>query len=123
MRYAILKTGFGEGCDYTIGCNMSWNISEFEGVFDNLVKKTINECLYYGDEDGNKENYSKITDMDGQVKELVIIGIDNNSFRSIDMVKEIEKHNKWYDDEEVREKERVEKETYEKLKKKFEGQK
>jgi hypothetical protein len=32
MKYVILRKGFGEGCDYTIGCNMTWEIRDFDGT-------------------------------------------------------------------------------------------
>ena len=30
MKYVMLITGYGQGCDYTIGCNLTWEEGEAE---------------------------------------------------------------------------------------------
>lgn len=119
MKYVILKKGFGEGCDYTIGCNMAWDVVELVGPVKACVELTIRECLYGGDENGTPEEYDKITDMDGQVAVLKIISIETNEIFDIDMDKEREKHNKYHDEKEKNKSELAERSTYERLKKKY----
>lgn len=119
MKYVILTKGFGEGCDYTIGCNMSWKIKDYVGPIDTCIGLITKEALYCGDEDGTPENYSKITDMDGQIEELKIIVLATGEVLDIDMDKERERHNKYHDDMEKNKNELADRSTYERLKKKY----
>lgn len=34
MKYLVLYTGYGQGCDYTIDCNKTWSFIEAESMQD-----------------------------------------------------------------------------------------
>lgn len=50
MKYVALVQGYGEGCDYTIGCNLNWHNIEANSEVDALAK--IQERLLKGDHEG-----------------------------------------------------------------------
>ena len=52
MRYLIAKKQHGEGCDYTIGCGMTYRFEEFNGQIDEASK-------HFADEAGEGEDLSE----------------------------------------------------------------
>lgn len=119
QKYAILRKGFGEGCDYTIGCNMSWELREFDEEFEEVVEILIKGALYGGDEDGSPEEYARIDDP--VIEELIIIPLNNTIVNIIDLKDAVNKHNDIIDGIENKEIEDKEKLEYERLKSKFGG--
>lgn len=116
MKYVILHKGFGEGCDYTIGCNMRYDIIEFDGDIEELKHSYTMEALF-GDEDANPEDYNKIRDMSGQISELIIIPITEQIV--INMHKARKDHSDFCDELENKEHNIKELAEYERLRTKF----
>ena len=105
--YVALIKGAGEGCDYTIGCNLSWEIGSANDKeeFAKLVLKS------YGMMDYEHENFER------SIENLQIFEVNGPSLflENLDYwyQQEFKKHQK----EQEEEKERKE---YERLKAKFE---
>ena len=121
MKYAILEKGFGEGCDYTIGCNMRWKIIEFDGDIEDLKHKCTMYSLFGGDANADPKDYSRIDDMSGQSSELIIIPITEEI--TIDLDRAREEHNDRRDEEARQKEEERDRKEFERLKEKFEGEK
>jgi len=51
-KYIVIMKGFGEGCDYTIGCNMSYEVMESDkslADFANEMAGTVTDPSEYSD--------------------------------------------------------------------------
>jgi hypothetical protein len=46
MRYLILKKQKGEGCDYTIGCGMTYSFENFDGPLDDAIQHFTQKIAY-----------------------------------------------------------------------------
>lgn len=112
-KYLMLLIGYGEGCDYTIGCNM--NYEEFEAQNnEEAIKKMYERCEDYG-ASYDFENYN--VTFDGISIEKVILYEINNK-QEILIKEPIEKAYKEYKDKENKDEEYKE---YLKLKDKYEN--
>ena len=96
MKYLVLERGFGEGCDYTIGCAQRWRIVEFDGEIGAATNFFMRQALYGDDEDGKPEDYSRITGTDGQVQTLIVLPFDDAV--CVDMGAARAKHNAYWDE-------------------------
>ncbi len=44
-QYIACIKGIGEGCDYTIGCNMKYELYEVEGTFEEAIKSITEKIV------------------------------------------------------------------------------
>lgn len=119
MKYLVLETGFGEGCDYTIGCNMRWDVVELDACTIEEAHAYFTRCaLYGGDGLATPLDYCKIEDMEGQIKTLIILPYVDAE--EIDMDEARTAHNIIHDMVAHTEAENEERAEYKRLKDKFE---
>lgn len=128
MKYLILRKGLGQGCDYNIGYNMTWEIREFDGSSEKLVSLLTTECLYGDDDYDRNEEYEEGEDFSIN-KESITIGEAkiiplnaSNQIIEIDLNLAVKEHNEWCNKKQSKEKDLKEKQEYERLKNKFEGE-
>lgn len=69
----IVKEGQGEGCDYTIGCNVNYCIEEFDGDIHAAKKHFLYEQAY---PDGEDEYFTLAKDYDGVLNTMYVIPFD-----------------------------------------------
>ena len=50
-QYLICETGYGDGCDYTIGCNQRWRIEDFDGNLEEATEYFTNGLIINDEED------------------------------------------------------------------------
>lgn len=117
MKIIVLSKGFGDGCDYTIGCNKDWRIEDFDGTLEEASCFYKNQGLYNGDEDGKPDDYNRITEMEGQLEELIVLPYEGAIH--INMDKARDEHNTYWDLREEHIKEENDRVEYERLSKKF----
>ena len=119
MKLLILKAGFGEGCDYTIGCNQTWKVEDFEGTIKEAEDHYTKLGIYSGDIEGTPEGYARIDTTAGQLEKLIILPYIDAV--NVDMDKARQIHNSYWDKKLIEETENKEKAEYIRLKKKFEN--
>lgn len=73
MTYLVIMKQHGEGCDYTIGCGMTYRIVEAESI-DELME---NEIAFPEGED--EPTCSKLRG-DNELKEVIVIPYDQAQF-------------------------------------------
>jgi len=52
MKFLVLYTGYGTGCDYTIDCNKTWRFMEAESM-----QEAINELMGDSPEDWTDDEF------------------------------------------------------------------
>jgi hypothetical protein len=70
-KFLVVEKGFGEGCDYTIGCNMNYEIVEADSI-EALVQDTINGALFE-DGDGREQMLKDLCFCENELKECIIV--------------------------------------------------
>ncbi len=83
MKYLILEKGFGEGCDYSIGCNQRWKLVESDLPFEQFKHQTIKYALFGGDTCADLSQYTGCSD---EIDKLVIVELP--SFYEVDLDRE-----------------------------------
>lgn len=107
MKYLVAIAGEGEGCDYTIGCNMNYEIVEAKSI-EEVIEKVVWP-------DG-KDEYSRL---EGEIPLAEILIVPADKLFRVDVVA---LKRKIFLDKEKRkqeEKDASERATYDALKKKY----
>ena len=82
-KYLVLKKQHGEGCDYTIGCGMQYEVKEFDGSFEDAIKHFFLEIAFpIGHSEANGFNACCRLDPedDQQIEEIVIVPYEALTF-------------------------------------------
>lgn len=108
MLYLVIMKEEGEGCDYTIGCGMNYEMVEAENE-ESLIKKIVFP-------DGEDEN-SIFENTDRSYEEIIYVPVDDITRLDIDSIKrKIENKNLEEEEEKQRKKDE---EDFERLRKKL----
>ena len=131
-EYLVITNGSGEGCDYTIGCNISYCFLEAENMNDAISKAMGKHPLDMLDEEVDDEDFAcnldciaRWTDYqtheEGSLEDISIYEISNNE--DLDqMCLSYQKGLKVRRDRNSKKsQEKLERAEYERLKKKFES--
>lgn len=108
-QYLICETGYGDGCDYTIGCNQRWRIEDFDGNLEEATKYFTNKLIINEEEDyyiekGILPKFST----EGSVAEMLVVPLDKYDMPNLDGLRaeyvkdisnKIDKNNKIKQDE------------------------
>ena len=109
MHFLIFYKGIGEGCDYTIGCNLAVEFAE-AATFEQLEERLIADWTKYNDNiEQALEAYESIT----------MYAIDASLDIDLDRLRQLDRLAR--DNETAKENERKERALYEKLKAKYGG--
>jgi len=75
--YLVAERGYGDGCDYTIGCNQRWEIQEFDGDLEAATKHFTRDLVQFEEEDYYvKEGRVPEFSQDHGVSEIVIVPLE-----------------------------------------------
>lgn len=125
MKFLVLYTGYGQGCDYTIDCNKTWRFMEAENM-----QEAINTLMGDNPEDWSDEEFDDFddckylwmrcgTENGNRYSKVEIFEISN----SFDLTPLCQIYRSVSDAREVRAKKKAveekEREEYDRLKKKF----
>lgn len=85
MQYLVIFKQAGEGCDYTIGCGMNYEIMEADSIED------LKEQITFPD---GKEEYSRFHNTDIYFSEIIVVPFDKTEPLDIEelmkMAKEVD---------------------------------
>lgn len=112
MKFLVCQKQHGEGCDYTIGCGMTYSIHNA------VDREQLIEDILYPEGRGHEDEYC-VMEGDEALQELIIIPVDDDSLEYVDLEKiviDMMKDKKDKDKQDLEDKER---EEFERLKKKF----
>lgn len=109
VQYLICKTQEGEGCDYTIGCGMTYELVDFDGSFRAAVEHFTKQEAY---PDGEDEGFGL-----HDIEEFLIVQV--GAMVSVDVAKMKKDHEAKEDAEDKKAQEEKEREEYNRLHKKF----
>ena len=119
MKYLVCQKGFGTGCDYTIGCNMTWSITDFAGSIEELAEECTRLALY-GDEHAKPEEYDLRSDDNCQVEQLVIVPFTESAVVR-EMTEYMARHNIQVRERQLQKAKDERRKQYDKLKAEFEA--
>lgn len=108
MKYIILKKQNGDGCDYTIGCGMRYDIVEAESIEDCI------EMVAYPE--GRDGNYAFKDDNESIIEAWIILF---EHAQKIDIDRLAEENDEREEEADALEHEKKERNEYERLKNKY----
>lgn len=117
MRYLLPRKQVGEGCDYTIGCGMTYEFVEYDGSTADAVKHFERRLAY---PDGEKGYFALDPDRETNLEEAWLIPADQAIQLDLDRLREEWKQQQERTGRETAE--QCERTEYARLKKKFEGE-
>ena len=109
MKYLIVVTQKGEGCDYTIDCGKTYKF--FESTTDEQALIYLEEFI---------DDYGGPSDNGYGFEDIHLIQVGNELYNTDDYKKAIYELNEAVEQEEQETLEALERSTYEKLKQKYE---
>ena len=112
--YYVLITGIGEGCDYTIGCNMRFQKLKATNMLD-ARKECIELLKYHGDI--SEDDGSPRPEKDRRIKSIQLLTV--LAEEEIDIFGTLAAAQKVSDEKERNDAEMRERQLFERLKKKY----
>ena len=76
--YLVAERGYGEGCDYTIGCNQRWSIEEFDGNLEEATAHFTKEITLTpeDEEDWVRRGVVPKLSHEGATAEIVVVPME-----------------------------------------------
>lgn len=62
MKFLVLYTGYGQGCDYTIDCNKTWSFMTWSFMEAENMQEAINTLMGDNPEDWSDEEFDDFDD-------------------------------------------------------------
>jgi hypothetical protein len=76
VKFLVVEKGTGEGCDYTIGCNMSYDIVESDDSIEVLAARLAEDAVFHGEKD-DYECRRVSSHTENSIRELIVVPMDN----------------------------------------------
>jgi len=115
--FLVAMKGTGDGCDYTIGCNMRYKLVMSDKTIDELTQKEIQDALFHGEDDQDYINDKILGKEDNEISELFVVELENYRRPNLGALRGT--HNEMVQQRRTKKREEKERLEFERLKAKF----
>jgi hypothetical protein len=115
-KFLVVRKGEGEGCDYTIGCNMEYHIIECASL-EEAIRQSVDLCVFGEERKYCEENAIEVGGRDAETKELIMVPFDQCSVVELEPIRKAHNDKVALKMKELQE--QADLEAFEKLKKKL----